>query len=115
SERPIVVDFGISAILQRGNRPDEARLTQQGTYLGTPLYMSPEQASNGDVTEKSDIYSLGAVAFELLVGRPPFEGNSVTVGASHHESRRGHVWSRARVLCRGQHAAHAGVRAMARR
>ena len=48
------------------------RLTQDGAISGTPLYMSPEQARGGEVDARSDIYSLGAVAYALLCGRPPF-------------------------------------------
>jgi hypothetical protein len=52
-------------------------------YLGTPTYMSPEQGNAEEVTGKSDVYSLGVLAFELLVGHPPFEGTPVAIVASH--------------------------------
>jgi len=86
SERAIVLDFGISAALaKRGDRGGaDARLTQQGTSLGTPQYMSPEQAAGDDVTGQSDVYSLGVVAFELLAGRAPFEATSPMALAAAH-------------------------------
>lgn len=51
---------------------DNVRLTQAGHILGTPAYLSPEQAAGRDVDARSDIYSLGAVGYYLLSGRPPF-------------------------------------------
>ena len=72
--RAIVLDFGISASVQQP--PRDERLTATGMYVGTPRYMSPEQASGETATEKSDIYSLGCVAYELIAGRPVFEGKS---------------------------------------
>lgn len=51
---------------------DSVRLTQAGHILGTPAYLSPEQAAGRDVDARSDIYSLGAVGYYLLSGRPPF-------------------------------------------
>ncbi len=54
---------------------DEARLSQEGSIIGTPLYMSPEQISAGDVDEKSDVYSMGVTWYEALAGRNPFEGS----------------------------------------
>jgi hypothetical protein len=70
----MVADFGISlALTQAGG----ARMTQSGISLGTPTYMSPEQAAGERaVTPRSDIYSLGAVTYEMLSGEPPFGGAS---------------------------------------
>jgi serine/threonine-protein kinase len=62
----IVADFGIAKVAQG------AGLTQTGTTVGTPSYMSPEQCTGKQVTGASDQYALGCVAFELLTGRPPF-------------------------------------------
>src|SRR5207247_411039 len=74
-----VTDFGIARSL------DVARgLTQTGTVLGTSDYISPEQASGEHVDAQSDVYSLGAVLFELLTGQPPFSGdNFVSVALRH--------------------------------
>ena len=82
--RAMVLDFGISAAHPSSRRKSQSgRLTQEGMYLGTPTYMSPEQGNGEDVTDKSDVYSLGVLAFELLVGRPPFEGTPIAVMAAH--------------------------------
>jgi eukaryotic-like serine/threonine-protein kinase len=62
-----VTDFGIARALT------SAPLTDHGQMVGTPAYVSPEQASGDPVTGASDIYSLAVVAFELFAGRPPFE------------------------------------------
>lgn len=67
-----LTDFGIAK--QHTGRPS---LTAAGAVIGTPLYMSPEQASGRtDVDARTDVYSLGAVAFTVFTGRPPFEGRS---------------------------------------
>ena len=81
--RAMVLDFGISAAYSSRRHSFGHRLTDAGMYLGTPTYMSPEQANGDEVTGKSDVYSLGVLAFELLVGRPPFEGSPVAVTAAH--------------------------------
>jgi serine/threonine protein kinase len=66
----VVTDFGIAKVLESDS------LTMTGMAVGTPTYMSPEQASSDNVTGASDQYSLGIVAYEMLAGRPPFTGKS---------------------------------------
>lgn len=70
SGRVRVADFGL-ALQERGTR-----LTVDGSIVGTPEYMSPEQAEAEPATARSDIYSLGIVFYELLTGKVPFEGES---------------------------------------
>jgi serine/threonine-protein kinase len=78
-----LLDFGLVRAPARS--AGEETLTKEGTIAGTPTYMSPEQGSSrGDLDPRSDIYSLGAVAYFLLTGQPPFSGRSaVEVVAAH--------------------------------
>jgi len=62
-------DFGLAMMT------DRSRLTREATMIGTPFYMPPEQATGGDMTPKSDLYSLGAMLYEMVTGRPPFLGD----------------------------------------
>lgn len=62
-----------------------AELTKVGAVLGTPLYMSPEQCRGEKLTPRSDIYSLGVIAYQMLGGKTPFEGDFTTVMESHRE------------------------------
>jgi eukaryotic-like serine/threonine-protein kinase len=71
----VLADFGIS--LPDIDHHKTTRLTQAGVSLGTPAYMSPEQVTGQDVDRRSDIYALGAVAYEMVAGQPPFTGSSV--------------------------------------
>jgi serine/threonine protein kinase len=66
-----VVDFGVANVRQHG---DDHRLTNANQFIGTIAYASPEQLTGGAVDARSDVYSLGAVIFELATGRLPFEG-----------------------------------------
>lgn len=75
SGEPIVTDFGLA----RRKVPGQARLTLDGTVLGTPAYMAPEQARGEPAGPAADIYSLGAILYELLTGRAPFDGGSIAV------------------------------------
>jgi TonB family protein len=70
-DRVKVADFGIAKLV-------DAEMTQSGTLLGTPSYMSPEQAMGEKLDGRSDIFSLGVCAFEMLSGEQPFPGNNVT-------------------------------------
>jgi serine/threonine-protein kinase len=73
-----VVDFGISKSLRASDEAEEQpRLTQTGMVLGTPLYMSPEQArGDEDLDARVDVYALGVIMYEATTGRVPFVGNN---------------------------------------
>ncbi|HEY9784092.1 MAG TPA: protein kinase [Candidatus Obscuribacterales bacterium] len=71
-----ILDFGIAKILE-ADHTGKQNLTRTGETLGSPLYMSPEQALGKKVDRRSDIYSMGCVMFECLTGTPPFVGNTI--------------------------------------
>ena len=71
-------DFGLAMAT------DRSRLTQEGMMVGTVAYMPPEQAMGGEVTPQADLYSLGAMLYEMVTGRPPFVGDdSVAIIGQH--------------------------------
>lgn len=80
-----IVDFGIAKV-----REDvcSERLTEPGAMVGTPYYMSPEHCTGDLVDQRSDIYSLGAMLYELVVGRPPFDGEMLKTIVAGHIARR---------------------------
>ncbi len=67
-----IVDFGLASITHDAG----SRLTRSGFIVGTPQYMAPEQIKGGKIDPRTDIYSLGVLFYELLVGKPPFEGDT---------------------------------------
>lgn len=67
-----ILDFGIAKIASEGDQ----KLTSTGEVFGSPPYMSPEQGKGGQIDERSDIYSLGCVMYETLMGQPPFKGST---------------------------------------
>jgi serine/threonine-protein kinase len=70
-ERPKVLDFGIAKLGERA--PGDIKYTQTGALIGTPLYMAPEQArAASHIDHRADLYSLGCMLYEMLVGEPPF-------------------------------------------
>ena len=77
----VVADFGIARALHAAS-PEH--LTMTGTAVGTPQYMSPEQASGDHVDGRSDQYSLACTVYEMLIGQPPFTGPSVHVVIARH-------------------------------
>ncbi len=70
-EKPFIVDFGVA-------RLETSTLTEAGTTLGTPSYMSPEQVMGKKVDRRSDIFSLGSILYELLTGKRAFQAQSIT-------------------------------------
>lgn len=78
--RVLIADFGIAKALER----KEAAITHSGMFVGTPQYMSPEQATGDPLDHRSDIYSLGVVAFRMVAGRLPFEAHNMQAMVAKH-------------------------------
>jgi predicted ATPase len=79
--RAVVADFGLAAALTASG---DEKLTVTGMSLGTPRYMSPEQAGGEGVDARSDLYSLGCLVYEMLAGEPPFTGPSAMAIIARH-------------------------------
>ncbi|MBN1946612.1 MAG: serine/threonine protein kinase [Bradymonadales bacterium] len=71
-----VLDFGIAKLTKDAPQFDPTALTLQGRAMGTPNYMSPEQAKGQDLTPHSDLYTVGILLYEMITGRPPFAGGT---------------------------------------
>jgi serine/threonine-protein kinase len=78
-----VLDFGIAKRDEKVSK-SEQKLTQQGTVLGTPPYMSPEQFKGQELDARSDVYSLGVLVYEMLTGRLPFDADTPWAWATQH-------------------------------
>lgn len=74
-ERVKILDFGVSKF--ELNEAPASRLTAEGTLVGTPYYMSPEQAGGRPVDARSDVYAMGVMIYEALVGKLPFEAGTI--------------------------------------
>ncbi|MBM4381022.1 MAG: protein kinase, partial [Deltaproteobacteria bacterium] len=84
-----VLDFGIARLLH----DNASRLTAQGAIAGTPRYMPPEQVEGRDVDARADVYALGVVLFEMVTGRAPFDGSSITEILQHQvNTPMPHLW-----------------------
>ena len=78
SGQPHLTDFGLAKMMELdASEPERAPLTVSGTALGTPSYMSPEQAAGHRLSVVSDVYSLGAILYEMLTGKPPFQAGTL--------------------------------------
>ncbi|WP_460355765.1 serine/threonine-protein kinase [Actinoallomurus acanthiterrae] len=75
-----ITDFGIARAV------DAIPLTRTGMLMGTPLYLAPEQAVGRQATAATDLYALGVIAYEMLTGRPPYEGPPTAVLLAHRDS-----------------------------
>jgi len=82
TEGALLSDFGFARVVMHAG---EEPLTKGGVMLGTPAYMSPEQAgANGEIDSRSDVYALGCVLYEMLTGHAPFTGPSTLVVLAKH-------------------------------
>jgi eukaryotic-like serine/threonine-protein kinase len=89
-----VVDFGVAKLMNE--TPDGQRLTQAGEVCGSPVYMSPEQCTGGELDQRSDIYSMGIVIYETLTGKLPILGKTMVDTMSKHISEMPPTFAQAR-------------------
>jgi eukaryotic-like serine/threonine-protein kinase len=80
-----VLDFGVAKLLGgEGTAPESDTLTLAGQPIGTPAYMAPEQLAGATVSVRTDVFALGAIAYELLTGNPPFGRGPLVEIANRH-------------------------------
>jgi serine/threonine-protein kinase len=77
-----IVDFGI-AVLRDPDESAPQKLTATGQMIGTPIYMSPEQAKCDPLDHRSDLFALGVIMYEMLTGKLPFEGSAIEVALAN--------------------------------
>jgi serine/threonine protein kinase len=82
-----ILDFGIAKLVAGGANGDDPATTRAGLTVGTPAYLSPEQAVGGEIKPATDLYSMSVVFYEMLAGRPPFEDTDPLAIMTAHVSR----------------------------
>lgn len=84
--RRTIADLGLTA-MPLSEAGSDSGLTRVGAILGTPLYMSPEQCRGEHLDARSDIYSIGVIAYQMLTGSTPFSGETTTIITAHKEKQ----------------------------
>jgi eukaryotic-like serine/threonine-protein kinase len=95
--RPRIVDFGIAILRDPDETVVGGKLTASGVIIGTPLYMSPEQAKGETFDHRVDLFALGVTVYEMLAGRTPFVGSAVEIAIANISKDPPPIKKRARV------------------
>ena len=82
-DRVKIIDFGVAILRDEAVSSGPERLTTAGLVLGTPHYMAPEQALGKPIDHRVDLFALGVMCFEMLTGRPPFDGDGVDIALAN--------------------------------